>query len=81
MIKFQKIDTSGMPVYVIDEVDNWNKFTEWLYRLEDKEMSLSFSGHMYRFRTEEERIQFIFGFQKAWDVIDETYLKKCYGDV
>lgn len=80
MIKFEKLDTNGLPLYIVDgEVDNWNKFTEWLYRLEDKEMSLSLKGNLYRFRTVEERIHFVFGFMKAWDVIDDTYLEKCHG--
>lgn len=79
MINIEKLDTSGFPVYIVDRVDNWNQFTEWLYRLEDKEMSLSFKGNLYRFRTIEERIQFVFGFMKAWDIIDDTYLEKCHG--
>lgn len=79
MIKFEKLDTNGFPLYIVDEVENWNKFTEWLYRLEDKEMSLSFKSNLYRFRTVEERIQFVFGFMKAWDIIDDAYLEKRQG--
>ncbi len=80
MIKLEKIDSNNKTVYVVDEVDNWNGFTEWLYNLEDIEMSLSFSGSMYCFRTKEERRHFVLGFMKAWDLIDDAYLKKSHKD-
>lgn len=81
MTKIEKIDTNGLPVYVVDNIDNWNDFIEWLYNLSDKEMSLMMTGNVYHFRTEEERRFFVLGFLKAWDVIDEEYVKKYHGDV
>ena len=87
MIKIEKISdnisTKGihMPIYMVDNIDNWNEFTEWLYRIEDKEMTLMMPGNIYHFYSPEERLQFVFGFMKAWDIIDDTYLKKCHGDV
>ena len=37
-------------------------------------------GHVYHFRTPEERRFFVFGFLKAWEVIDDAYLEKCHKD-
>ncbi len=81
MVKLQQLDGKNNTVYVVDEVDNYNQFTEWLYNLEDVEMSLMFSGCLFHFRSKEERRYFVLGFSKAWDLIDDAYLKKCYGDV
>lgn len=87
MIKIEKISnnisTKGiyMPIYMVDNIDNWNEFTQWLYSLEHKEMTLMMPGNIYHFYSAEERIHFVFGFMKAWEVIDDTYLKKYHGDV
>lgn len=81
MIKIQQLDTENNVVYVVDEVDNWNDFTEWLYNLEDIEMSLSFNGHMYHFKTMEERRYYVLGFQKAWNILDDAYWEKYDGEV
>jgi len=32
-------------------------------------------GNVYHFRSAAERRFFVLGFSKAWDVIDETYVK------
>ncbi len=73
MIKIEKLDANGRPHYVVDEIENWNDFTNWLYNLEDVEMSLSFTGNMYHFRSKEERRFFVLGFSKAWDILAEQY--------
>lgn len=75
MIRIKHLDAENTTIYTVDQVENWNQFTEWLYNLEDIQMSLVIMGNMYRFRTMEERRYFVLGFSKAWDVIDETYIK------
>lgn len=73
MIKFEKIQTDGFPLYVVESSEDWNKFTNWLYDLEDLQMSLSFEGNIYRFKSMEERRFFVLGFSKAWDLLDDMY--------
>lgn len=86
MITIKKIDASPstyggkIPIYIVDDIDNWNEFTEWLYNLPDDEISIMMPGNVYHFRTIEERRYFTLGFSKAWDVIDDAYLQKHHGD-
>lgn len=80
MVKMQRLDTQNKTVYVVDCIDDWNEFTQWLYDLQDDEISLMFSGNVYHFRTAEERRYFVLGFSKAWDLIDDTYLEKYHGE-
>jgi hypothetical protein len=80
MIKIQQLDTNNNTVYIVDCVDDWNEFTEWLYNLEDEEISVMLCKTVYHFRSLAERRFFVFGFSKAWDVIDEEYVKKYKGD-
>ncbi len=65
MIKIQKLDANNKPVYSIENIKNYNDFIKWLYELDDKDMSLWLDGRFYRFKTVEERCQFVFGFQCA----------------
>ena len=87
MINIKKIDASPsthggkIPIYIVDNIDNWNKFTEWLYDLADHEVSIMVLGNVYHFSSPEERRFFVLGFSKAWDVIDDAYLKKSHGDI
>lgn len=75
MVKLQRLDAENRAVYVVDEIDNWNDFTEWLYNLDDEEVSVMMPGTVYHFRSLAERRFFVLGFSKAWDVIDEEYVK------
>ena len=46
MITIEKIDASPstyggkVPIYVVDNIDNWNEFTEWLYNLADEHVTI-----------------------------------------
>jgi len=81
MIKIQTLDANGRPHYDVDNVENFNHFLDWLYDLGDDDCSISFNGNLHRFRTREERLQFVFGCQAAWVFIDDDYLKKSNGDI
>ena len=65
--------TQAQPVPV-DEVvvHDLNAFLEWLGS-EDREaeLSLSFMDNLYHFRTRSERMQWVLGFQAAWEWFDE----------
>jgi len=61
--------------YEIGQVDNFNDLLYWLQHYEgEPDFSLSIGGYLFHFRTHEERFQFAFGFQAAWNLIDDNYL-------
>ena len=55
-------------VYEVDNIDNFNHFLDWLRKVEYTDFSVSVFGYLYRFRTYEEKMQYIFGFQTAWEL-------------
>ena len=55
-------------VYEVDHISNFNDFLDWLRKVEYTDFSVSVFTHMYHFTTYEEKMQFIFGFQAAWDL-------------
>ncbi len=66
--------------YEVDEVDNFNDFLKWLmYELEEEDITISYSGYLFHFRTTAERHQFGLGFRVAWEVIDDKYLERSSG--
>ena len=61
-------------VYEVDHITNFNDFLDWLRKIEYTDFSVSVFGYLYRFRTYEEKMQFIFGFQAAWELAYERKL-------
>lgn len=54
--------------YEVDNVEDYNNFLEWLRAVEEQNISVSVFGYCYHFRTYEERMQYIFGFEAAWEL-------------
>lgn len=79
-MNIKRLHNHDTPYYEITNLSNYNELLEWLYKLEETDMSVALNGRLYRFKTVEERIQFVFGFQAAWDLINETYLIMTHGE-
>ena len=61
-------ENGGKIIYEVDHIDNFKDFLSWLQKLEIEDFSLSAFGYMVHFKTYEERIHYMFGFQTAWDL-------------
>lgn len=71
-----QIQTTPTPIYEVvgyGGVRDFNDIIAWLLR-EDQpdDLSLSFEGTLFRFRTPEDRVYFALGFSKAFELVDDV---------
>lgn len=76
-----RLNNTGTPYFEVKDVTNFNEFMEWMYTLDETDMSMAYNGSLYRFHTPEERLQFVFGFKAAWEAMRDKYLETHNGEV
>lgn len=77
MVVLMRQSENGHIIYEIDYVKSWNEFLQWLYKVEQEDFSMCIKGNVYHFKTHEEKIQFIFGFEMALNVLSQEWDDEC----
>ena len=75
-MKIVRIQDIPHPIFEVQEYEGSKDFSAiiaWLHKSSElpQDMSFSFKGTMFRFRTEYERLQWALGFDKAFDLLDD----------
>lgn len=63
------------PIYEVDDVTNYHDFVDWMMRRDlGENISVDLDGDLFHFETVQERLQWLLGFQKAWDLLGKHKL-------
>lgn len=76
-------DNPNHPVYEVDEKTNLTDVLDFLYDKSEvlpEDMSFSWGGNLYHFRTSTERVQFAMGVQRGFDEQYDNKLEIHYAD-
>jgi hypothetical protein len=72
-MKIKTVQTEPHPIYDVDvQPFDWNEFLDWLASRLEPQMTVFAFDNAYVFRTINERMQFVLGFQAAWDEFTGT---------